>query len=119
LVRPARRDLSVLYSLAVVFVFPSWIEGFGIPLLEAMACGAPVITSDRGACPEVAGDAAYIVNPEAIDDLTRYLVELLSEPEARCRLQERGFARQTQFSWPNSARQTLAVYQQLAAQAMP
>ncbi len=113
LVRPARRDLSALYSLTQAFVFPSWIEGFGIPLLEAMTCGAPVIASDRGSIPEVVADAAMIIEAEDDERLEAYLRLLLELPEARVRWQTLGFARAAQFTWRNAAQQTLATYQQV------
>jgi glycosyltransferase involved in cell wall biosynthesis len=113
-VRPARCDLSALYSLAVAFVFPSLIEGFGIPLLEAMTCGAPVIASDRGSIPEVAADAAMIMDAKDDERLTAYLKPLLEQSEAREHWQTLGFARAAQFSWRKAAQQTLETYQRVA-----
>jgi glycosyltransferase involved in cell wall biosynthesis len=109
-VRPARRDLSALYSMARTFVFPSWIEGFGIPLVEAMTCGAPVITSDRGAIPEVVGDAALIIDAEDDVALARHLTAVLSDATAATSLRERGFARAAQFSWRANAQRVLELY---------
>lgn len=111
-VRPARRDLSALYSLAQAFVFPSWIEGFGIPLLEAMMCGAPIIASDRGSIPEVAGDAVLLMDAEDDRKLADYLCLLLEHPLERQHLRERGFRRVQQFSWPRIIQMVLDVYQQ-------
>ena len=111
MVRPARRDLSALYSLADVFVFPSWIEGFGIPLLEAMTCGAPVIASDRGSIPEVAGDAAMLMDAEDHQKLADYLCRLFEQRGERGHWQALGFARAAQFAWPDIARRALGVYQ--------
>jgi glycosyltransferase involved in cell wall biosynthesis len=111
-VRPARRDLSTLYSLAQAFVFPSWIEGFGIPLLEAMTCGAPIIASDRGSIPEVAGDAAFMMDAEDERRLADYLCLLFEDPSARQTLQERGFRRVQHFSWSRIIKQVLDVYQE-------
>ncbi|MBX6771939.1 MAG: glycosyltransferase family 4 protein [Chloroflexi bacterium] len=113
LVRPARDDLIALYSMAEAFVFPSWIEGFGIPLLEAMTCGAPVIASDRGAIPEVAGDAALLAAADDADGIARHLAAVLTNPELAAYLRLRGFARAAQFSWERTARQILEVYQRL------
>lgn len=118
LVRPSREDLIALYSLAEVFVFPSWIEGFGIPLLEAMTCGAPIIASDRGAIPEVVGDAARIIDAEDDTALTRYLVELLSQPTVAANLRARGFARASCFSWRTSAQKMLDLYQQVMSRGV-
>jgi glycosyltransferase involved in cell wall biosynthesis len=111
LVRPARRDLSALYSLADVFVFPSWIEGFGIPLLEAMTCGAPVIASDRGSIPEVAADAAMLMDAEDHQKLADYIRRLFEHPAERDHWQKLGLARAAQFAWPDIAQRALGVYQ--------
>jgi glycosyltransferase involved in cell wall biosynthesis len=112
LVRPSREDLIALYSLAEIFVFPSWIEGFGLPVLEAMACGAPVIASDRGSIPEVAGDAALLVDAEDAERLAHYLTRILTVPEEAQRLRTLGFARAAQFSWRNTAQRILDCYAQ-------
>jgi glycosyltransferase involved in cell wall biosynthesis len=109
-VRPPREHLIALYSLAETFVFPSWIEGFGIPLLEAMACGAPVVASDRGAIPEVAGEAALLADAEDPAALAEHLARVLGDPSEAERLRERGFARAAQFSWHHSARRILEGY---------
>jgi glycosyltransferase involved in cell wall biosynthesis len=111
LLRPDRTDLIALYSLAEVFVFPSWIEGFGLPLIEAMTCGVPVIASTRGSIPEVAGDAALYVDAE--DDLTLagHLSRLLTAPGEADRLRQLGFARAAQFSWERTACEILESYQ--------
>jgi glycosyltransferase involved in cell wall biosynthesis len=111
LLRPAREDLIALYSMAEAFVFPSWIEGFGIPILEAMTCGAPVIASDRGAIPEVAGDAALLADAEDSAAFARHISLLLGTPEAAQRLRERGFVRVAQFSWHDTARRILESYE--------
>lgn len=112
LVRPSRADLIALYSQAQAFVFPSWIEGFGIPILEAMTCGAPVIASDRGSIPEVAGEAALIMDAEDDATLGDYLTRILTQPEEAQRLQHLGYARSAQFSWSGTAKQILTSYQQ-------
>jgi glycosyltransferase involved in cell wall biosynthesis len=115
LARPSREDLIALYSLAEVFVFPSWIEGFGIPLLEAMTCGAPVIASDRGAIPEVVGDAGLLADAEDAEAFSRHLVLVLGEPAEAQRLRDRGFARAAQFSWQETAGRILEGYCQALA----
>lgn len=117
LVRPSREDLIALYSMADAFVFPSWIEGFGIPLLEAMTCGAPVIASDRGAIPEVAGDAALLMDAEDAATLAHHLEKVLSQPHEAERLRARGFARAAQFSWRSTAQRILESYRQQLATA--
>ena len=110
LVRPQRHDLCALYSAAAVFVFPSWIEGFGLPVLEAMTCGAPVIASDRGALPEVARDAAYMVDAEDAQGLADRMQRVLSHADEAQRLRALGFARAAHFSWRNTAQCTLDAY---------
>jgi glycosyltransferase involved in cell wall biosynthesis len=112
LIRPSREDLIALYSMAEAFIFPSWIEGFGIPLLEAMTCGAPVIASDRSAIPEVVGDAGLLADAEDDATLAEYITLVLGRPDVAQRLRERGYARAAQFSWRKTARQILATYQQ-------
>jgi glycosyltransferase involved in cell wall biosynthesis len=112
LVRPPREDLIALYSMADAFVFPSWIEGFGIPVLEAMVCGAPVIASDRGAIPEVAGDAALLADAEDAATLAKHIALVLQSPAEAQRLRERGYARAAQFSWRATAQRILASYHQ-------
>ena len=113
--RMSRRQLRVLYSYADVFVFPSLYEGFGMPVLEAMACGAPVITSTTSALPEVAGDAAILVNPEDPEELGHAMVRLLDDPQAREQARSRGFARTKLFSWVDAAARTLSLYRRLCA----
>jgi glycosyltransferase involved in cell wall biosynthesis len=117
LVRPPREDLIALYSMADAFVFPSWIEGFGIPVLEAMTCGAPVIASDRGAIPEVAGDAALLADAEDDATLARHIALILGDAEAARQLRERGFARSAQFTWRETARKILECYERLVCDA--
>jgi glycosyltransferase involved in cell wall biosynthesis len=116
LVQPSREDLIALYSMAEAFVFPSWIEGFGLPVLEAMACGAPVIASDRGSIPEVAGDAALLADAEDATALAEHLRRVISDPEEAQRLRELGFARAAQFSWRNTAQKILECYQRVLNQ---
>ncbi|MEZ4640037.1 MAG: glycosyltransferase family 1 protein [Caldilineaceae bacterium] len=94
LVYPPREDLIALYSMAEAFVFPSWIEGFGLPIIEAMTCGAPVIASDRGAIPEVVGDAGLLADAEDADGFAHHLSKVLLSPDlattAKSRLPARG-----------------------------
>jgi len=113
IIRPEREDLNTLYSMASVFVFPSWIEGFGIPLLEAMECGAPIIASDRGAIPEVLGEAGLIIDAEDHQALAGCLERLFTQPEERKRLIVKGFERVRLSSWKDSATQLLEAYQGL------
>ena len=111
LLRPDRADLIALYNMAEVFVFPSKIEGFGLPLLEAMTCGAPVIASDRGSIPEVAGNAAYLIDAEDSETLAGYLTLFLTNPIEAQRFRELGYQRASQFSWNRTAQRILEGYQ--------
>ena len=110
----SEEELPMLYRAADVFVYPSLYEGFGLPPLEAMACGCPVLCSGRGALEEVAGDAATIVNPEDITALTLALSRLAASEEARDSLRKAGLERAAQFDWQRTARQTLEVYERAA-----
>lgn len=107
------QDKAPLYSAAAVYLFPSLYEGFGIPVLEAMACGAAVITSNTSALPEVAGDGAYLVDPYDTAAITRAIEDLLEDRPKRDALRERALARARHFSWERVAQQTLAVYTKL------
>ncbi|MEW6544048.1 MAG: glycosyltransferase family 1 protein [Nitrospirota bacterium] len=109
------QDLRLLYSCAEAFVFPSIYEGFGMPVLEAMACGAPVITANRTSLPEVAGDAAILVDPEDAGQLGEAIVQVVEDPALRASLKAKGFDRVKQFTWERTARRTLALYQELCS----
>jgi len=106
-------DLQLLYSSTDLFVFPSLYEGFGMPVLEAMACGAPVLTSDSTALAEVAGDAAVLVDPQDARALGEAMVRALEDEPLRADLKGKGFARAKQFSWEQVAAKTVALYQEL------
>jgi glycosyltransferase involved in cell wall biosynthesis len=106
-------DLPALYAAATVFVYPSLYEGFGIPVIEAMACGTPVITSNISSLPEVAGDAAITVDPTKSDEIRAALERLLSSPELRAELRVRGFEQAKTFTWGHAARATLEVYRRI------
>ena len=108
LVRPSTETLAALYAGAAVFAFPSWIEGFGIPLLEAMTYGAPIVASDRGSIPEVAGDAALFVDAEDDAGLAAALQRVLGSGGEAGRLREAGARRVREFTWQRSAHETLA-----------
>jgi glycosyltransferase involved in cell wall biosynthesis len=108
-------DLCALYSSCRLFVYPSLYEGFGLPPLEAMQCGAPVIAARVAAVAEVAGDAARLFEPESSEELARALSELLDDEAARGELSARGLRRAAQFSWEQTARRTLSVYAEAAA----
>lgn len=104
-------DLPALYTGALCFVYPSYFEGFGLPPLEAMRCGTPVIASDRTSLPEVVGDAGLLVDPFDEAALAHALAALLDDADLRTRLRTRGLARAASFDWRETARRTLEVYQ--------
>jgi len=106
-------DLPALYGGAAAFVFPSLYEGFGLPVLEAMACGAPVITSNVSSLPEVAGNAALMVDPRDTAALAGAIERLLTDSALAAEQRRKGLERAAQFSWQRTARETLAVYRQL------
>lgn len=107
--------LRIFYKAAAAFVFPSLYEGFGLPPLEAMACGVPVITSNVSSLPEVVGNAAIIVNPENVFEIARGIREALLDEEARRRCIQRGYEQVRRFSWRSTAEQVLDVYREVAA----
>ena len=108
-------DLPALHSGATLFVFPSLYEGFGLPVLEAMACGAPVICGNRSSLPEVAGDAALLVDPTDTDALATAIRRVLEDEALRRSLGEKSLAQAATFSWQRTAAETLAVYREMAA----
>jgi glycosyltransferase involved in cell wall biosynthesis len=107
------QDKAPLYSAATVFAFPSLYEGFGMPVLEAMACGTPVVTSNVSALPEVAGDAGILVNPYSTETICAALAELLESAARRDELSRRGLERARRFTWRQVADQTVRVYKQI------
>ncbi|WHZ25180.1 MAG: Glycosyltransferase [Nitrospira sp.] len=113
--RLGREDLRRLYSFADLFVFPSRYEGFGMPVLEAMACGAPTITSSISSLPEVAGDAALLVDPDDVEALGKAMVRVLSDRPLREGMRQRGFERAKRFTWDDAAARTLELYRRLCA----
>jgi glycosyltransferase involved in cell wall biosynthesis len=108
-------DLPQMYRAAHAFVFATLWEGFGIPVVEAMACGTPVITSKLSALPEVAGDAALLVDPYVVDDIAAAMLRLWREPALHADLSARGQRNAGRFSWEETARQTAAVYRDALA----
>ncbi len=109
--------LPALYSGAEAFALPSLWEGFGLPLLEAMACGVPVLTSNRSSLAEVAGEAALLIDPHDDGAIAEGLLRLLTDSALRARLQAAGAARAREFSWQAAAQRTLTVYRQAAKSA--
>ena len=113
-------DLPALYSGAEAFVFPSLYEGFGLPPLEAMACGTPVIASNTSSLPEVVGDAAILVDPLDVDAIADAIGRVLTKQDLADDLRNRGLARARLFTWERTARETLAAYgQALGQETMP
>ena len=104
-------DLPALYSGAAVFVMPSLYEGFGLPPLEAMACGAPVVCSNAASLPEVVGDAALLVNPHNVGEIAAAIQRILTDTALRDELRAKSLTRAARFSWERTARETLQVYQ--------
>jgi glycosyltransferase involved in cell wall biosynthesis len=105
--------LRIFYDSAKIFVFPSLYEGFGLPPLEAMAHGTPVVTSNATSLPEVVGNAAVLVNPENVFEIMRALHRVLMDQALRARMKERGYKQVTRFSWESSVRRVLDAYRQV------
>jgi glycosyltransferase involved in cell wall biosynthesis len=108
--------LRCFYECAAAFVFPSRYEGFGLPPLEAMACGTPVVTSSVSSLPEVVGDAAVLVNPENVFDIARGIRDVLLDDTLRETLICRGREQAARFSWERTARQVLEIYHEAASE---
>lgn len=107
-------DLPALYSGALCFVYPSYFEGFGLPPLEAMKCGAPVIVGNMTSLPEVVGEAALMVDPFDVEAIGAAIKRLIKDSELRAELSIKGQERASAFNWRDTARKTLAVYKQVA-----
>ena len=109
-----QEDLAPLYGGAVFFAFPSLWEGFGIPVIEAMACGVPVLTSNTSALPEVTNGAAVLVNPASVSSIAEGMATLAKDRQLRDKLVAAGIRRAAEFSWKRCARETLEVYRRMA-----
>ncbi|MBI1740832.1 MAG: glycosyltransferase family 4 protein [Acidobacteriales bacterium] len=110
--------LRIFYDVAKVFVFPSLYEGFGLPPLEAMAHGTPVVTSNTSSLPEVAGNAALLVNPENVFEIQRALRKALLDPALRTRMKQRGYEQAQRFSWTSSVERILQIYREVAGKGV-
>jgi glycosyltransferase involved in cell wall biosynthesis len=109
--QPSIDDLILLMNAADVFAFPSFYEGFGLPLVEAMQCGLPIVASRRGSIPEVVGDAGLVFTLEDVGEFARHLERVLADADLRARLRAASVKRAADFSWEKAARGTLHVYQ--------
>ena len=107
-------DLPALYNAADLFVYPSFYEGFGLPPLEAMACGTPVITSNTSSLPEVVGDAGIMIDPYDVDGFANAMFEVLTNDGLRDDMSEKGLERANMFSWEKTAKETLKVYEEVS-----
>jgi glycosyltransferase involved in cell wall biosynthesis len=104
-------DLPLVFSAAEVFVYPSLFEGFGLPPLEAMACGCPVVTSNVSSIPEIVGDAGVLINPDNEEEMLKAIVSIISDANIRENMRRKGLDRARHFSWEAAARKTLKVYE--------
>jgi len=111
--------LPAFYAAAACLVYPSLFEGFGLPVLEAMACGTPVIASSRSALPELVGDAGLLVDPENVAALSHAMARIMSDPDLGQELGRRGVERSRQYSWAETARRTLTVYREAVERSEP
>jgi len=109
-------DLVMLYSFAKVFVYPSLYEGFGLPILEAMSCGVPVVTSNTSSMPEVAGDAALLIDPQQEDQIAKAILKILNNADLAASLSDKALRRAQFFSWQKTAQETVDIYQAVLQQ---
>lgn len=108
-------SLPAIYCQSKVFLYPSLRESFGIPMLEAMSCGIPVLTSNTESMPEIAGNAAYLINPFKPEEITEAMIKLVDNQDLRTDLINKGFERVSQFSWKKTAQKVLDLYRELGA----
>jgi len=110
-------ELPAIYNGAGVFLYPSWYEGFGLPVLEAMACGVPVITSDTSSLPEVAGEETILVKPGDVEELKNGIELILTDREKARRVREKGIKRAGEFTWRQTAELTLETMEKVGEEA--
>lgn len=113
----SQNELPLWYNAATMFVYPSYFEGFGLPVLEAMACGTPVITSNVSSLPEVAGEAAIFVSPDDIDGLSIAMQHIITDAALAQSLKEKGLQQAAQFNWAKTAIETASIYRQVLEKA--
>jgi len=111
----SKDDLVFFYNMADIFIYPSFYEGFGIPILEAFQCGTPVITSNTSAMREVAGDAALLIDPYDVESISEAMLELIRNRALREALAKKGLERARRFSWKNAASEMLALFKEVSA----
>ncbi len=109
----SKEDLVKIYNLATTLIMPSFYEGFGLPVLEAMQSGCPVITTKKGSLPEVAGEAAYFVDPADTSSIEKGIREVMEDPALKQKLSERGLEQAAKFSWEKTAKETVGVYEKV------
>jgi len=107
-------ELPCLYSGAKVFVYPSLYEGFGLPVLEALSCGCPVVTSNTSSLPEITGDTAILVNPQNTSDISKAIYQILYNKQLSLELEQKGLKQAKKFSWKKTATKTIEAYEELA-----
>lgn len=112
----SRQDLVAIYNVSDALVFPSFYEGFGLPVIEAMACGAPVIASNTSSIPEVAGGAAILIDPRNANGTAEALKQVITNPQLRVKLVSDGMKRAAMFSWKRAASETIAVYEKVLSE---
>ena len=111
--RIEEEDKPAVYRGATAFIFPSYYEGFGLPPLEALACGTPVVGSDASSIPEVVGDAGVLLDPDDAEGMAGAIIQLAQDQAFRAELSQRALAQAARFSWERTARETLAVYREV------
>jgi glycosyltransferase involved in cell wall biosynthesis len=107
----SEEELVIAYSLAECYLYPSLYEGFGLPILEAQACGCPVLTSTVSSCPEIAGNAALLVDPNSPKSIAQAMMRIISEKGLRRDLQNKGFKNCARYSWRRAAEELILLFQ--------